>query len=47
MLQRGASMKEIADVLRNKCLDTTAIYTKVDFPHLTAVALPSPIKGGQ
>ena len=44
MLQRGASIKEIADVLRHKCLDTTAIYTKVDLPRLTAVALPWPIK---
>jgi integrase/recombinase XerD len=47
MLQRGASIKEIADVLRHKCLDTTAIYTKVDLPRLTAVALPWPIKGGR
>ena len=47
MLQRGASMKEIADVLRHRCLDTTAIYTKVDLPRLTAVALPWPIKGAQ
>jgi site-specific recombinase XerD len=47
MLQRGASMKEIADVLRHRCLDTTAIYTKVDLPHLTTVALPWPIKGDQ
>jgi site-specific recombinase XerD len=45
MLRRGASIKEIADVLRHKCLDTTAIYTKVDLPRLTAVALPWPIKG--
>lgn len=45
MLQCGASMKEIADVLRHKCLDTTAIYAKVDLPRLTAVALPWPIKG--
>jgi len=47
MLQRGASMKEIADVLRHRCLDTTAIYTKVDLPRLTAVALPWPIKRDQ
>jgi len=47
MLQRGVSIKEIADVLRHKCLDTTAIYTKVDLPRLAAVALPWPIKGGQ
>lgn len=45
MLRHGASIKEIADVLRHKCLDTTAIYTKVDLPRLAAVALPWPIKG--
>ena len=44
MLRHGASIKEIADVLRHKCLDTTAIYTKVDLPRLAAVALPWPIK---
>jgi integrase/recombinase XerD len=45
MLRRGVSIKEIADVLRHRCLDTTTIYTKVDLPRLTAVALPWPIKG--
>jgi len=45
MLRHGASIKEIADVLRHKCLDTTAIYTKVDLPRLSAVALPWPMKG--
>jgi integrase/recombinase XerD len=44
MLHHGASLKEIADVLRHKCLNTTAIYTKVDLPSLAAVALPWPIK---
>jgi len=44
MLRHGASIKEIADVLRHKCLDTTAIYTKVDLPRLAAVALPWPMK---
>lgn len=42
MLQAGASLKEIADVLRHRSLDTTAIYTKVDLPRLAAVALPWP-----
>jgi site-specific recombinase XerD len=45
MLRHGVSIKEIADVLRHKCLDTTAIYTKVDLPRLASVALPWPIKG--
>jgi integrase/recombinase XerD len=40
--QRGASLKEIADVLGHRSLDTTTIYAKVDLPSLTAVALPWP-----
>ncbi len=42
MLQRGVSLKEIADVLGHRCLDTTTIYAKVDLPNLTTVALPWP-----
>jgi site-specific recombinase XerD len=42
MLQGGCSLKEIADVLRHRNLDTTAIYAKVDLPHLAQVALPWP-----
>jgi integrase len=42
MLGRGVSVKEIADVLGHRYLDTTAIYAKVDLPSLTAVALPWP-----
>jgi site-specific recombinase XerD len=42
LLQAGNSLKEIADVLRHRCLDTTIIYTKVDLPNLTRVALPWP-----
>jgi site-specific recombinase XerD len=42
MLRKGASMKEVADVLRHRSLDTTAIYAKVDLPRLAAVALPWP-----
>src|SRR3974390_1154054 len=38
----GASLKEIADVLRHRSLDTTTIYSKVDLPRLTAVAMPWP-----
>jgi len=45
MLRHGASIKEIADVLRHRCLDTTAIYTKVDLPRLAAVALAWPKRG--
>jgi site-specific recombinase XerD len=38
----GASLKEIADVLRHRSLDTTTIYTKLDRPQLATVAAPWP-----
>lgn len=42
MLQRGASLPEIAHVLRHRHVDTTAIYAKVDFAALRALAQPWP-----
>ncbi|MGH6738373.1 MAG: tyrosine-type recombinase/integrase, partial [Bradyrhizobium sp.] len=42
LLSAGTPLKEIADVLRHRSLDTSAIYTKVDTMRLTAVALPWP-----
>jgi len=42
MRYAGASLKDIADVLRHRSLDTTMIYTKVDYPRLAAVAAPWP-----
>jgi site-specific recombinase XerD len=47
MLRHGASIKDIADVLRHRSLDTTAIYTKVDLPRLATVAAPWPQEGGR
>jgi site-specific recombinase XerD len=41
-LAAGTPLKEIADILRHRNLDTTAIYTKVDTNRLAAVALPWP-----
>ncbi len=42
-LQRsGASLKEIADMLRHRNLQSTTIYAKVDLDRLRAVALPWP-----
>jgi site-specific recombinase XerD len=38
----GASLKEIADVLRHRSLDKTAIYVKLDLPQLAALAAPWP-----
>lgn len=45
MIQQGVSIKEIADILRHKSIDTTVIYTKVDIPMLCEVALPWPDSG--
>ena len=42
LLQQGTPFKEIADILRHRSLDTSAIYTKVDTVRLAAVALPWP-----
>lgn len=42
LLQRGASLKDIADLLGHLSLDTTAIYAKVNLPLLASVALPWP-----
>lgn len=42
MLRRGASLDEIAHVLRHRHVDTTAIYAKVDDAALRALAQPWP-----
>lgn len=42
MHQRGVSLKELADILGHRSIDTTALYAKVDLPRLTAIALPWP-----
>lgn len=42
MLHGGATLKQIADILRHRSLDTTAIYAKVDVPRLAAIAQPWP-----
>lgn len=42
MVQRGVSLKEVADFLGHRCLDTTMIYAKLDLPALREVALPWP-----
>jgi len=45
MVRQGLSMKEVADLLGHRSIDTTAIYVKVALPQLAGVALPFP--GGQ
>jgi integrase len=42
LVENGSSLKEIADVLRHRSLETTRIYAKLDTPRLSAVALPWP-----
>jgi site-specific recombinase XerD len=42
MVRRGASLKEVADVLGHRSLDTTTIYAKLDIRALREVALPWP-----
>jgi integrase/recombinase XerD len=46
MIRHGASMAEIAEVLRHRSQTTTAIYAQVSFEALRAVALPWPSAGG-
>jgi len=40
--RHGVSLKEVADLLGHRSIDTTAIYTKMDLPTLAAVALSWP-----
>ncbi|MGJ7538618.1 MULTISPECIES: tyrosine-type recombinase/integrase [unclassified Variovorax] len=42
LLNTGGTLKEVADVLRHRVLDTSLIYAKVDFVRLGAVAMPWP-----
>jgi integrase/recombinase XerC len=42
LLAGGSSIKEVADVLRHRSLNTTLVYAKLDSKNLAAVALPWP-----
>ncbi len=42
LVQGGAGLKQISDLLRHRSLDTTTIYAKVDLHALARVALPWP-----
>jgi site-specific recombinase XerD len=42
MIQRGASLSEISQVLRHRSIDSTQLYAKVDLQTLRSVALPWP-----
>ncbi len=42
MLDAGGTLKEVADILRHRDLDTAQIYAKLDERRLAAVAMPWP-----
>jgi site-specific recombinase XerD len=42
LLAGGSSLKEVADVLRHRSLETTQIYAKLDGRNLSTIALPWP-----
>jgi integrase len=42
LVENGGSLKEVADVLRHRSLETSRIYAKLDTPNLADVALPWP-----
>ena len=42
MLRQGASLQEIADLLRHRSVETTQIYAKVDVTSLQRIAQPWP-----
>jgi site-specific recombinase XerD len=42
LLENGASVKEVADVLRHRSIDTTKIYARINLIQLAKVALPWP-----
>lgn len=47
MIRHGASISEIAELLRHHSQTTTAIYAQVSFEALRTVALPWPVAGGE
>lgn len=42
LVQKGASLKEVADLLRHRDLNSAAVYAHVDLPNLRALARPWP-----
>lgn len=43
LVEHGSSLKEVADMLRHRSLNTTLIYAKLDTPKLASVPLPWPV----
>ena len=46
MLQHGADLRDISEVLRHRALVSTEIYAKIDMGALDEVARPWPAQGG-
>ncbi len=46
MLQQGANLREIAEVLRHRAPSTTEVYAKIDMRSLHEVVRPWPTRGG-
>lgn len=46
MLQHGASLRDISEVLRHRTLVSTEVYAKIDLGGLAEVARPWPTQGG-
>lgn len=42
LVENGSSLKDVADLLRHRSLNSTLIYAKLDTPKLSVVALPWP-----
>ena len=43
LLRQGASLQDIASLLRHRSIETTQIYAKVDIPALREVIQPWPM----
>jgi site-specific recombinase XerD len=46
LVQRGASLEEIGDMLRHRSRASTMIYAKLDIDGLRSIAPPWPVAGG-
>jgi site-specific recombinase XerD len=46
LVQRGASLEEIADLLRHRWRASTLIYARLDIEGLRSIAQPWPVAGG-
>ncbi len=47
LVQNGASLKEVADLLRHRDLNSASVYAHVDLPNLRQLAQPWPKEAGR